>query len=59
MNIKPAKTETDIPLRDPQCGKTVDPQNAPKLSWEGKTYHFCSESCRRKFEVDPPGDATF
>jgi YHS domain-containing protein len=46
-------------LKDPQCGKSVDPAKAAKLTWEGKTYLFCSDECRSKFEQDPPGDAGF
>ena len=44
---------------DPFCGRMVDPAKATSLSWEGKTYFFCSEDCRRKFEREPPGDASF
>ncbi|MBX4868310.1 heavy metal translocating P-type ATPase [Rhizobium bangladeshense] len=41
-------------IRDPVCGMTVDPQ-AGKRSVEhmGRIYHFCSESCRTKFEAQP------
>jgi P-type Cu+ transporter len=47
------------PVMDPQCGKSVDPKTAIRLRWEGKTYFFCSENCKARFEVDPPGDAGF
>jgi YHS domain-containing protein len=50
------KRHTD---RDPSCGRPVAPGKAVKLTWEGKTYLFCSDECRRRFEADPPGDATF
>ena len=55
------KTTRRIQVRpmDPQCGKSVDPESAIRLTWEGKTYFFCSETCKAQFEVDPPGDASF
>jgi YHS domain-containing protein len=55
------KTTRRIPVRvmDPQCGKSVDPEGAIRLTWEGKSYFFCSETCRAQFEADPPGDASF
>jgi YHS domain-containing protein len=49
----------DIRLMDPQCGKSVDPKTAIRLHREGKTYFFCSKSCKARFEADPPGDAGF
>lgn len=50
---------TEIRAMDPQCGKSVDPEKAVRLNWEGKTYYFCSEECKARFELDPPGDAGF
>ena len=44
---------------DPQCGRSVDPETAIRLTWEGKTYFFCSEECKARFDMDPPGDAGF
>lgn len=39
---------------DPVCGMTVDPETAAgKAEYEGKTYYFCSEGCRKAFEEDP------
>ena len=49
----------EVRAMDPQCGKSVDPKKAIPLRWEGKTYYFCSEWCKARFEVDPPGDAGF
>ncbi len=46
-------------LSDPMCGKAVDPEKALIMHWEGKTYYFCSEDCRHRFDLDPPGDAGF
>jgi YHS domain-containing protein len=32
----------------------VSPQNAvAKEQYEGKTYHFCSAECKKKFDQDP------
>ncbi len=40
--------------RDPVCGMTVDPlAGKPSLHYDGHTYHFCSDGCRRKFEATP------
>ena len=40
--------------KDPVCGMTVDPATAKhRTEHEGKTYYFCSEGCRTKFEADP------
>lgn len=44
---------------DPQCGKAVDPAQALRMDWEGRSYYFCSERCRKAFDLDPPGDAGF
>ena len=39
---------------DPVCGMQVDPAKAAGSSeYNGKTYHFCSASCKQKFDRDP------
>ncbi len=41
-------------LRDPVCGMMVDPHTAPhKAEHSGRTWHFCSAGCRKKFLADP------
>jgi len=41
-------------VKDPICGMTVEDKDAKaKSTYEGKTYHFCSTSCKEKFEKDP------
>ncbi|KQV70275.1 heavy metal translocating P-type ATPase [Rhizobium sp. Root1220] len=41
-------------VRDPVCGMTVDPKaGKPTLAYEGRSYHFCSDGCRAKFEAAP------
>ena len=40
--------------KDPVCGMSVDPQKAKGQSEHaGKTYWFCAESCKRKFDQAP------
>src|SRR5262245_53025491 len=34
---------------DPICGMTVDESTALKAEWDGETFYFCCEHCRRKF----------
>lgn len=38
---------------DPVCGMAVNISSAIATTFEGKTYHFCSDSCRKKFEAAP------
>jgi YHS domain-containing protein len=45
--------------KDPVCGMDVDPAKAAGASVHaGKTYYFCSTSCRDKFEKEPARYAT-
>ncbi len=51
--------EADIPegaetVGDPVCGMTVAVgPDTRQVSYQGKTFHFCSENCQTKFEGDP------
>jgi Cu+-exporting ATPase len=39
---------------DPVCGMPVDPEGAAAHSdYQGRTYHFCSATCKSKFDADP------
>jgi YHS domain-containing protein len=39
---------------DPVCGMKVDDQLADsKSQYQGKTYYFCSDECKRKFDQKP------
>jgi uncharacterized protein len=38
---------------DPVCGMRVDRAKALRLTHAGRTYHFCSERCRGRFEASP------
>lgn len=45
---------TDKETKDPVCGMAVDRQKSTAAStYRGKTYYFCSPSCRDKFEHEP------
>jgi uncharacterized protein len=39
--------------KDPVCGMTVERQAGPTSVFGGRTFHFCSESCKQKFEAEP------
>jgi Cu+-exporting ATPase len=40
--------------RDVVCGMQVDPATAAgKSEYNGKTYYFCSNACKVKFDADP------
>ena len=39
---------------DPVCNMQADEEDAEfTAKYEGKTYYFCSESCKKEFENDP------
>jgi len=47
----PAGAET---AKDPVCGMTVAVKpDTRHAEFQGETFHFCSEKCLTKFEVDP------
>ncbi len=40
--------------KDPVCGMQVDESTAAgKSEYRGTTYHFCSSSCKERFDKDP------
>lgn len=40
--------------RDPVCNMEVDQQNAAGRSeYQGRTYYFCSQDCKSKFDQNP------
>jgi len=40
--------------KDPVCDMWVDPESAAATAeYEGETYYFCAEGCRKAFEEDP------
>lgn len=39
---------------DPVCGMQIEEQDAAgKAEYNGKTYYFCAEGCKNKFEESP------
>ncbi|TGQ06630.1 heavy metal translocating P-type ATPase [Mesorhizobium sp. M2E.F.Ca.ET.219.01.1.1] len=53
-SAKTAATAAEAVIRDPVCGMTVDPAaGKPTAEHGGRTFHFCSERCRTKFEAEP------
>ena len=39
---------------DAVCGMTIeDTADAPRTTYQGRTYVFCSEVCRDRFTADP------
>ena len=40
--------------KDPVCGMQVDPAKAAGSSvHDGRTYYFCSPTCKQKFDASP------
>lgn len=39
--------------KDPVCGMSVDTNDAENSTYQGKTYYFCSEDCKTKFDKKP------
>ncbi|MBK9099459.1 MAG: YHS domain-containing protein [bacterium] len=41
-------------VHDPVCGMEIkDVFKAEKLDYQGKTYYFCSNDCKSKFQQSP------
>lgn len=41
-------------VTDPVCGMQIKVEKAAAtVEYQGKTYYFCTEACRRQFEQDP------
>ncbi len=38
--------------KDPVCSMTVGP-DGPESTFEGRTYRFCSDNCKKTFDDDP------
>lgn len=55
VDVKGAATHpVDGQVKDPVCGMSVKlDAGKPKLEYKGDDYHFCSQSCHDKFELDP------
>ncbi len=41
-------------MKDPVCGMSVDAKpGAIQSTYQGRTYYFCGEGCKRSFDADP------
>ena len=41
-------------VKDPICGMQVEKAEAVATSeYQGKTYYFCAEGCKKKFDQSP------
>lgn len=40
-------------VTDPVCGLKVTAGKGIPVEFDGRTYHFCADGCRRSFEADP------
>ncbi|RWD62102.1 MAG: heavy metal translocating P-type ATPase [Mesorhizobium sp.] len=53
-SAKNAAPAAEAVIRDPVCGMTVDPAaGKPTAEHGGRTFHFCSERCRTRFQAEP------
>lgn len=48
--------ETQAVAKDPICGMSVNEGAALQAERDGKTFYFCSDSCRQKFLAAPSGE---
>lgn len=39
--------------KDPVCGMQVDEKKSDKYSYKGKSYYFCSPTCKWAFTKNP------
>lgn len=53
MSGKSTSPATTSKVIDPVCGMEVDPATAHKATYSGKTYYFCSEDEKTKFQKNP------
>jgi YHS domain-containing protein len=56
LNPPGERHPTAVPLaRDPVCGTFVVPSQALTAGSGADLRYFCSEKCRRKYEINPAG----
>lgn len=48
-------TTSTSKIKDPVCGMAVDAAKAIHADRDGKTFYFCGETCRDKFQALPKG----
>ena len=52
--IEDKQSSEVIELRDPVCGMEVKKNSTSLVSDHfGRTFHFCSEQCRKLFDINP------
>jgi YHS domain-containing protein len=52
--VRLGKKEEQMKVTDPVCGMVFEERKeAATIEYDGQTYHFCTEACRRQFEADP------
>jgi membrane fusion protein, copper/silver efflux system len=50
----PPHSSASSGAKDPVCGMTLKPSDIVlQENYQGRTYSFCSESCRKQFRADP------
>ena len=50
MRKETIMTETKCPV----CGMEMDPDDVvSETNYEGKSYYFCSDECRKTWDADP------
>ncbi len=42
-----------IMTKDPVCGMEIDEKRSDTMKHKGKTYHFCSPTCKWAFKENP------
>ena len=54
FTMKPFVSVEQSFVIDPFCEMKVNPENPPvKTLYQGRTYYFCSDLCKRLFEREP------
>jgi Cu+-exporting ATPase len=54
MTAGVSQSEAAAQVTDPVCGMTIAPEDAAAtVDHRGRTYHFCAESCARRFRENP------
>ena len=47
-------SEEDMMVTDPVCKMQIDESKAAgKSEYQGKTYYFCAQSCKKEFDANP------
>lgn len=49
----------NVKVTDPVCGMAFEAEKAAgKREYQGTTFYFCSDSCRKRFDSEPSRYAT-